>query len=63
MAKKQKEKKQNFIGEVREEMKMVRWPSAKDVVKFTTATVVMCAVFIGFFVLINLLASFIKGMF
>lgn len=66
MAKKEKvkkEKKESFFTGVREEMKMVKWPSFKDVLKYTLATFILCAIFIIFFILINLLASFIKGMF
>ena len=44
-------------------MKEVIWPKAKDVFKYTMATLVLCAIFILFFLLINLLASFVKGMF
>ena len=54
MEKEKKEKKDGFFKEVRNEMKEVKWPSAKDVVKFTLATVIMCAIFIAFFTLINL---------
>ena len=66
MAKKEKikkEKKDSFFKGVVEEMKKVKWPSFKDVLKFTLATFVMCAIFIVFFIIINLLASLIKGMF
>ena len=61
--KKVKEKKESFFKGVKEEMKMVRWPSFKEVLKYTLATFIMCLIFIVFFLLINLLASFIKGMF
>ena len=61
--KEKKEKKESFLSGVRSEMKMVRWPSFKEVLKYTLATFVLCAIFIVFFILINLLASFIKGMF
>ena len=61
--KKEKEAKTNFISEVRSEIKKVIWPSFKNVAKYTLATVILCVVFILFFTLINLLSSFIKGMF
>ena len=61
MAKKAKEDR--FLSNVRKEMKVVKWPSAKDVLKYTLATLVLCGIFIVFFLLINLLASFIKGLF
>ena len=59
MAKKAKEDR--FLSNVRKEMKVVKWPSAKDVLKYTLA--ILCGIFIVFFLLINLLASFIKGLF
>lgn len=56
-------KKPSFLSEVRSETKKVIWPSFKNVMKYTMATIILCLVFIVFFILINLLASFIKGMF
>ena len=61
MSKKAKEDK--FLSRVRIDLKEVLWPKAKDVFKYTMATVVLCGIFILFFLLINLLASFVKGMF
>ena len=61
MAKKAKEDR--LLSNVKKEMKEVRWPKAKDVFKYTMATLVLCVIFIIFFILINLLASFVKGMF
>ena len=59
----QEVKKDSYVKQVRAEMKKVIWPSFKSVVKYTLATIILCLVFIVFFILINLLASFIKGMF
>jgi preprotein translocase SecE subunit len=56
-------KKPSYFSEVRNETKKVIWPSFKNVMKYTLATLTLCIVFIIFFILINLLASFIKGMF
>ena len=61
--KKEKVAKTSFISEVISENKKVIWPSFKNVAKYTLATVTLCVVFILFFTLINLLSSFIKGMF
>lgn len=44
-----------FIGQVFAEMKLVRWPSFKEVVKYTIAVLVFVLFFAGFFYLINLL--------
>ena len=58
-----KEKKNGFLKETRNEMKKVSWPNKKDVFKYTLATLVFCLVVVGFFQLLNLGLSFIKGMF
>ena len=58
-----KAKNDSLFKRVKEDMKEVVWPKAKDVFKYTMATVVLCVIFIVFFLLINLLASFVKGMF
>ena len=66
MAKKEKSEKKNkksFIGSTLVEMKQMRWPTGKEVLKYSITTICLCLFFIGFFVLINLLASFIKGLF
>ncbi|MBE6161656.1 MAG: preprotein translocase subunit SecE [Firmicutes bacterium] len=58
-----KEKKNGFLKETRNEMKKVSWPNKKDVFKYTLATLIFCLVVVGFFQLLNLGLSFIKGMF
>ena len=59
----QKEKKDGFFKQTHEEMKKVSWPTKKDVLKYTLATIVFCLVVVGFFSLLNLGLSFVKGMF
>ena len=61
--KKEKVKKETFISGTREEMKKVVWPTGKQVLKFSIITISMILFFMVFFVLINLLASFVKGLF
>ena len=61
MAKKAKEEK--LLNRVREDMKDVMWPKMKDVFKYSMATIILCGLFVVFFLLINLLASFVKGLF
>ena len=58
-----KEKKDSFFKGVRNEMKKVHLASVKDTVKYSLTTVFLVLFMVGFFELINLLASFIKGMF
>ena len=61
--KKTTNKKQGYLKQVRSEMKKVSWPEKKDVAKYTIATLTFCLIVCGFFQLLNLVLSFIKGMF
>ena len=58
---KSKVKKENYFKGVIKEMKLVKWPTFKEVIKYTIATVIMCLVVCGFFLLLNLLLSLVKG--
>lgn len=71
MAKKNAKKKENkkksgkvslFKG-VKLELKKVTWPSKKDVIKYSAATLVFCIVVMAFFQILNLGLSVIKGVF
>lgn len=61
--KKKKVVKETFFEGVRAEMSKVKWPTKKDVFKYTLATLVFMIVLILFFVLLSLLMSVIKGAF
>lgn len=61
--KKQKEKKTSYLKEVRSEMKKVIFPSAKEVVKYTIATICIVAFLVAFFLLLTALMSAIKEVF
>lgn len=50
-----------YFKEVRKELKLVKWPSAKDVIKYTISTIIFCAILCGIFMLLNLLMSLVKG--
>lgn len=56
-------KKSGYLKEVVTEVKRVTFPSFKDVMKYTLATIVFCGLLVGFFILLNLLLSVVKGMF
>ncbi|MBQ6687131.1 MAG: preprotein translocase subunit SecE [Bacilli bacterium] len=56
-------KKESFFKEVKKELAKVKWPKASEVLKYTIATVVLVLIVIAFFSLLNLLLSFIKGLF
>ena len=64
MSKKEKKlKKDSFLKSTGKEMKKVIWPTGKQVLKFSVITLAMILFFMVFFVGINLLASFVKGLF
>ena len=51
----------SFGGAVKAEMRLVRWPKAKEVVKYSIAVLVFVLFFSGFFYLIDTLFALIKG--
>jgi preprotein translocase SecE subunit len=63
MKKVKKERKPGYLKEVNMELKKVTFPTLKDVVKYTFATILFCVVLVCFFLLLNLLLSGLKGMF
>ncbi len=62
-AKAQKEKNPSYLKEVKSEMKKVTFPSAKEVVTYTVATILIVALLIVFFLLLTALLSWVKGAF
>ena len=56
-------KKERYLKSVRKELKLVKWPTFKEVLKYTISTLVFCLFIVIFFILLNLLMSFIKGLF
>ena len=60
---KAKVKKENYFKSVIKEMKLVKWPTWKEVVKNTVATIVLVVIVVAFFLLLNLLLSVVKGWF
>jgi len=59
-AKKEKNKDSYFKG-VKSELKKVSWPKFREVLKYSAATIVLCLVMTGWFSLLNLALSYIKG--
>ena len=55
--------KKGYLKAVKTEMSKVVWPKRKEVIKYTIATVVFIIIFVGFFLLLNLGLSVIKGVF
>lgn len=58
-----KTKKEGFLKGVKKELKKVSWPSKKDVIKYSIATLVFCIIVMIFFQLLNLGLSVVKGVF
>ena len=55
-----KVKKNSFMKEVRSEVKKVKWPSKKDMLKYSIATIVFVVFFALFFYAIDLLLALLK---
>lgn len=60
---KEKVKKESYFEGVKNELSKVKWPTKKDVLKYTIATLVFIVILVVFFVLISLLMSVVKGAF
>ena len=61
--KKTKVQRENYFASISSELKKVKWPSKKEVLKYTFATIMFVLVLVGFFILMSLLMSVIKGAF
>lgn len=59
--KKKTQHKENYFKSIKKELKLVKWPTFKEVIKYTLATVVFCVVLCAFFILLNMLMAWIKG--
>ena len=60
---KKKVKKESYFKKIRKEMALVKWPTIKEVCKYSITTILLCIFIVIFFIVLNLLLSFIKGMF
>ena len=63
---KEKKKKENkpktsFFKQVKAEMKKVKWPTKKDMIKYSVTTLIFILIFTGFFYLIDVLFALLKG--
>ena len=57
-----KVKKESFFTGVRKEMKHVRWPLKKEMVKYSIATLSFIIFFALFFMLTNVIISVVKNL-
>ena len=62
-SKKVKVHKKGFLHEVKAEMDKVKWPSKKDMVKYSIATIVFVVFFALFFYAIDLVLALLKEVF
>ncbi len=58
-----KTKKESFTKGIKKELKLVKWPSAKEIIKYTIATVIFCVILVIFFEILNMILAYIKGLF
>lgn len=58
-----KVKKENYFAGVKSEMSKVKWPTKKEVLKYTVSTIVFVLILVVFFILMSLIMSGIKGAF
>ncbi len=61
--KNKKSKKESFASGVKKELKLVKWPTLKEVAKYSLATVIFSLFLAGFFLLVDFVMSLIKGAF
>lgn len=61
-AKKQETVKKSFYKEVKSELKKVKWPSKKEMIKYTISTLCFVILFALFFFGIESLFAFVKGL-
>lgn len=59
--KSKKIKKENYLKNVNKELKLVKWPSGKDIIKYTIATIIFCVILCILFILLNAGLSLVKG--
>lgn len=60
---KTKVKKEGFFKGLKKELKLVIWPKAKEILKYTIATIVVCLLFVAFFEILNIIMAYVKGLF
>ena len=55
--------KESYLKRVTKELKLVKWPTAKEVFKYTVSTIVFCAFLCAIFMFLNLIMSLVRGWF
>lgn len=60
---KKKVQKEGFFKGIKKELKMVKWPSFKEILKYTIATIIFCVILVAFFEILNIIMAYVKGLF
>lgn len=60
---KNKSPKEGLLKGIQKELKLVIWPKAKEIIKYTIATIVLCLIFVAFFEVLNVIMAYVKGLF
>ena len=60
---KKKAPKEGFFKGIKKELKLVKWPSVKEIFKYTIATIIFCVVLVAFFEALNIIMAYVKGLF
>lgn len=61
--KEREDKKESSLKVTMRELRKVSWPSFGEVMKYSLAVIIFCLIFVGFFELVQLLATYIKWVF
>ncbi len=61
--KQSKKKKEGMLKGIKAELKKVTWPSKKEILKYSVATLIFCIVLMVFFQVLDLGLSVVKGVF
>ena len=61
--KKSNKPKEKYFEGIKKELKVVIWPSFKEILKYTLATIIFCLILVAFFEVLNLIMAYIKGLF
>ena len=56
------EEKKTYFGQIKEEMKKVKWPTKKEMIKYSISTLWVGILFALYFFGIESLFAFIKGL-
>ncbi len=58
---KNKKGHESFVKGVKKEIKLLKWPSKKEVLKYTISTLIFCIIIAIFFVILTKILSMVVG--